>query len=305
MTAGELGKALMDHLEKMGFRAKMMTADRFFEARDAVDERRDRGEIDPVLYREYLSRFDESPSAIMPEVRSLIMVSLFQPQTRVFFTRRDREQAMILPPTYRHNRDGEVFDGIRQVLDAGGYKAVVASVPKKRLAVCSGLARYGRNNIAYVEGFGSFHRLLAFYTDLPCEDESWGEPEMMDWCADCTNCLKACPTGAIRADRFLVQADRCLTYHNEMAWPFEDWIDPAWHHCLVGCMRCQKACPENAPFLKQTDEGVRFDEGETALILEGGPWEDLPEATYRKLEHMGMIWTPNVLPRNLGRLFRP
>jgi epoxyqueuosine reductase len=37
----------------------------------------------------------------------------------------------------------------------------------KRLAVRSGLARYGRNNVTYVEGMGSFLELSASLTDMP------------------------------------------------------------------------------------------------------------------------------------------
>ena len=89
--------------------------------------------------------------------------------------------------------------------------------------------------------------LAACATDAPPPpDAAWDEPLQLDRCERCSACLRACPGGAIRADRFLLQTDRCLTTVNEDEAPFPDWVDPAWHHCAVGCLRCQQACPENA-----------------------------------------------------------
>ena len=47
---------------------------------------------------------------------------------------------------------------------------------------CCGLAVYGRNNIAYVEGLGSHFRLSAFYSNLPTETDIWRKPRMMERC---------------------------------------------------------------------------------------------------------------------------
>ena len=101
------------------------------------------------------------------------------------------------------------------------------------------------------------HRLRAGTRQLPhaggvrhgraaAAGAAWDEPLQLDRCERCSACLRACPSGAIRADRFLLQTDRCLTSVNEDEAPFPDWVDPAWHHCAVGCLRCQQSCPENA-----------------------------------------------------------
>jgi len=52
--------------------------------------------------------------------------------------------------------------GIIAGLEERDYAARI--VPIDRLAVRGGLATYGRNNVTYVPGMGSFHRLSAFYS---------------------------------------------------------------------------------------------------------------------------------------------
>ncbi|MHA1499274.1 MAG: hypothetical protein ACTSXN_07380 [Promethearchaeota archaeon] len=58
----------------------------------------------------------------------------------------------------------------------------------KLLAVSSGIGTYGRNNICYIEGMGSFCTLHAYYTNYKMENDSWHELKMMDHCENCTYC---------------------------------------------------------------------------------------------------------------------
>jgi hypothetical protein len=61
---------------------------------------------------------------------------------------------------------------------------------KRRLAVQSGLAEYGRNNITYVAGMGSNVRYAAFYTDIDGQDEVWRDVCNAEMCADCGAYIK-------------------------------------------------------------------------------------------------------------------
>jgi len=51
--------------------------------------------------------------------------------------------------------------------------------------------------ISYVPGMGSFLRLIAFYTDYVCDENSWQEAVMMKICEKCFLCRERCPTGCI------------------------------------------------------------------------------------------------------------
>jgi len=186
-------------------------------------------------------------------------------------------------------------------------------LPVKLLAVRSGLGAYGKNNICYVPGMGSFHRLVAFYSDLPCPEDNWQELQMLERCQNCSACVRHCPTGAIpsaqlrtgTSERFLLRAERCITFHNERAgdFPFPAWLDPSWHNCLVGCLDCQRICPQNKDFLEWVEEGAEFSREETALLLEGVPLDQLPAETGRKLEQLDLIEYFDALPRNLRVFF--
>jgi epoxyqueuosine reductase len=153
---------------------------------------------------------------------------------------------------------------------------------------------------------GSFLQLVAVYSDLPCQRDSWQEAQMMKSCRKCYACRQNCPTGAIPDDRFLLRAERCIVFHNEKKGdiPFPVWIDPSWHNCLFGCLHCQRVCPQNREFLRWIEEKEEFSQEETALLLEGVPRERLPAATVRKLEHLDLLEDTDRLPRNLGVFFK-
>ncbi len=132
-----------------------------------------------------------------------------------------------------------------------------AFLPLKLLAVQSGLGRYGRNNVCYVPGMGSFFQLAAYYSNMQARTDFWQEPKAMPICENCHACHLNCPTRAISNDRFLLNAEKCLVFHNEKRGniPFADWIDPSWHNCLIGC-----ALPKHLPLeqrLQELDRGGR------------------------------------------------
>jgi epoxyqueuosine reductase len=235
------------------------------------------------------------------------VVAVPDPQIRFTFTWNGKRVPLIVPPTYLHWRrnDQQVEDALGEIVGLVGYRVARAMLPKKLLAVRSGLAAYGKNNVTYVRGMGSFHRLVAFYSDLPCQQDDWQEPKMMERCQKCSACLRHCPTGAITSERFLLHAERCITFHNEKPSdvPFPAWLDASWHNCLVGCLHCQSICPESKDYLAWVEEGPEFSAEETALLVEGVSLDQLPAETTRKLEQSDLADLLDVLPRNLKVIF--
>ncbi|MGB5750487.1 MAG: 4Fe-4S double cluster binding domain-containing protein [Desulfobacterales bacterium] len=145
---------------------------------------------------------------------------------------------------------------------------------------------------------------MAFVSDFPSAEDSWGEPQILSDCRKCDTCTKACPSGAIGSDRFLLHAERCITFHNERQVEFPAWLKPSWHNCLVGCMVCQKVCPANKDFRKEVVEGPVFSETETAAILLCNSRDLFPPGAVQKLEGLDMIEYANVLGRNLDVLVK-
>jgi len=224
------------------------------------------------------------------------------------FNWQGRKISLIIPPTYTDYRKiaQAILDMVTGYLEPANYHAAPSLLPLKTLAVHSGLAVYGRNNICYVPGMGSFLELVGLYSTLPCSEDTWQEARMMETCHNCRSCLRHCPTGAVSEERFLLHAERCLVFHNEQPGniPFPSWIDRTWHNCLEGCMLCQNACPENRKFVGWTDVTEEFTEHET-LLLSQNPSEDrLPKETFDKLSKLDLLNDLGIIPRNLGVFLR-
>jgi len=305
-------------LEAHGYQGRVVSIQRLRDLQEEIAGHHKQGRFDRDFYRERLAVFTFRPPDQLPDARSLIIVAVPEPQLRVTFTWGGSPRPVIVPPTFLLQKapfrwrtfyperqiDGQVKALLAEVLGPAGYRVAQAVLPKKMLAVHSGLGAYGRNNLCYVPGMGSFHRLVALCSDFSCSEDVWHEPRTMDTCEKCVACLRHCPTGAITAERFLLRAERCLTFHNERPGDvaFPSWIDRSWHRCLVGCMRCQLICPQNRDFLEWIEDGPAFSQEETALLVEGLPLDQLPPPLAGKLRHFDMLGLLEVLPRNLALL---
>jgi len=303
-----LAEQLLSGLEGRGIRARVLSVRRLADVRERIVRLHRDGRLDPEFYQERLTWFDFGPPESLPDARTIVVATVPQSRVRLTFRWRSKVVPVLVPPTYLHwqatNRS--VLDAVAELLAPHRFHAAAAALPVKTLVVHSGLGVYGRNNITYVPGLGSFHRPVAVYADLPCDDDSRQEPQIMASCEHCSACRRACPTGAIGQDRFLLHAERCITFHNEKPGnvPFPEWVHPSWHECLVGCLRCQRACPQNKPVLNQTECGPEFNEEETALLLQGTTLEKAPASTMAKLRASDLVEYLDIMPRNLGVLLR-
>jgi epoxyqueuosine reductase len=272
---------------------------------DDVARRRDAGELDAQFDADLL-RFSFPAAPGRAHLPIVLVVALPRPAHAVAILHDGRRHRGLLPPTYVRYRP--LFEDVRRELASNvfhGCAVELLEVPLKALASRLGLIRYGRNNIAYAPGLGSYVQLYGFATDasLPV-DPGWrpAEPRLLDECEDCDICQSTCPTGAIAGERILLHGERCLTYANESPTPLPEWIPASAHHCIVGCLLCQRPCPAN-PELSIEDTGVVLEEAETAALVAGtaetGP---LANALHRKLDGLGLSFDFALLGRNLRAL---
>jgi len=287
-----------------GMAGRIVSIHHLLQLKEEIENKRLDLLLEEDFYQECLSFFDFSTPASLAGAKSIIIVSIPQRKISVSFQWKKRQYMLIIPPTYLHEPDDNVKKILDEILMPAGYRIARASLPLKILAVRSGLAEYGKNNITYVKGRGSFHRLVGFYSDLPCVDDNWQKPKIMSTCQNCSACLKNCPSGAIPGDRFLIKAELCLTFHNEREGLFPEWIKPEWHHCLVGCLRCQSICPANKHILNWEETREHFSEKETSMILDGLGKNELPALTLNKLEKLSLTEYLKQLPRNLEAVLR-
>lgn len=292
-------KELLSLVEKQGHKAQIVSAQLVSTLRRDIDKWRRKKAICEELDERYLSEFDFSTPKKPFKAQSIIIVASPQPITRVSFVVDGKSIPMLIPPTYCHSSDEKVEKLLLKILEPEGFHIKKAILPLKSLAVRSGFAEYGKNNIAYIQGMGSFFRLNAFYSDLPIREDPGHKHKTMERCHHCSACLNACPAEAISSERFLLHAERCITFHNESRRDFPSWLDPAWHHCLLGCLRCQVICPENKKVRDWIENKTKFSEAETTLLLDRLPAEKLPDKTVKKIEELFMIEYLEILSRNM------
>ena len=303
MKAGPAELTFEGQMRSSGLFARMVSIEHLDALRNDIDALRKDGLFDKEFYDGDLAWLDVRVPDGLPDASTIVVVAKPKPMLSVTFRWEGRTIPLIVPPAYADGKEveGEVLAALDRISAPNRYRYVKAKLPLKALAVRSGLAQYGRNNIAYIPTFGSFHRLAAFFTDMPCGEDHWQDMEMLPGCDSCTACLASCPTGAIPSDRMLLRGERCLTWHNEKdaSVPFPTWIDRKGHNALVGCLRCQRACPYNKNVMSWMEAREEFSEEETALLLDGG------KGAERLAERLGRVGlSAQLFPRNLEALLQ-
>lgn len=292
-----------------GYRAGWGSLAVLDDVRMDIERRLAAGEIDPEFHRDQLASLQYSASQELPHAKRVLLIAVPRPAHTVRFTLDAGPFDTLLPPTYvwynglpeevRHDLDAHVFQQ--------RFQLRILSAPLKALASRLGLVVYGRNNITYVPGLGSYFQLVGFLTDAELDLPAGWRPQsarQMPECENCESCRSACPSGAIDEQRFLLHAERCLTLFTETPGQWPGWFSPSMHHCLIGCLACQQACPENAGLLRIEPAGMCFSAQETEAILSddgprcGAAWPGIKQ----KLETVRMNHFEPVLSRNLRAL---
>jgi len=293
----EVRKVLLSH----GYKAAFVKLARVRELEQEVAVNR-RHELAPELYFLFLDRLRYDLPGESDGFLSILVVASKEPVTAADFAWRGETVEIEIPPTYVHTRRKELETILNEVLPGGKYRS--AKLPLKLLAASAGLAQYGRNNLAYVEGMGSNAMLHAFYTSVPVSEDYWGAPGVLAACSSCHACAVNCPTQCIGEEKFLIQAENCLTRFNELEEEFPSWVNHKWHNALMGCMCCQNVCPENAEVTSRRRLPMAFSEKDTATILVGLEAIDADDELLDRLKEAELFTARDLLPRNLRAVLK-
>lgn len=280
------------------------------EVRRAFERRRESGEIEAGFYRDNLAAFTFLEGVSLKKPRSIILVAVPKPAHILAFTVGDKKVETILPPTYVRYRKtfAEVRDDLVEALAGSGFHVELLNAPLKALANRLELLSYGRNNVGYIEGLGSYFQLVGLVSDLPlAEGSSSPRPAetLLARCQKCRICAAACPTGAIEKERILLHAEKCYTLFSESPNPIPENLKPPSPKCLIGCLRCQELCPEDKGLLRP-ENAASFDAEETQAFLGIKPAADGPafDRAQKKFQELGLSEGFPVFRRNLKRLLQ-
>jgi len=236
------------------------------------------------VFRSYIKDMKFELPEKFPEAKSIIVMAVFTKMMYVYFHLDGKKHDVIIPPQYYATR---ITKNVvqKQIIKKPGYRIEKATnLHLKLLAARSGLGKYGRNNIIFVDGMGSFITLHAFWTDFQFEADSWHKIAMVEKCQTCRNCIGICPTSCIKMENFVINVSKCITLYNEIEDKFPRWIRPHWHNALMGCMKCQIPCPENEKIPNYAGRLEDVTEEETRKILQGKPDKELLKSLTKKLK---------------------
>ena len=130
-------------------------------------------------------------------------------------------------------------------LPAGAeYKICVDTAPllERSYAREAGLGWIGKNTCLINQEIGSWVFLGEVVTSLELEADA----PPADRCGTCTRCIAACPTQAIAADGYEIDARRCIPYFTiELRGTIPEQMRAAIGQHVFGCDICQDVCPWN------------------------------------------------------------
>ncbi len=116
-----------------------------------------------------------------------------------------------------------------------------APIPEKILAAKCGLGWIGKNSMLIDRKLGSY----LFLAEIVCNLNLPSTPPVNDYCGNCSACIDACPTQAIRSEGN-IDSRRCISYLTiEKRGQFTRNEEKSIGYHLFGCDICQQVCPWN------------------------------------------------------------
>src|SRR5499433_3526492 len=194
----------------------------------------------------------ESPHALWPQVRSVIMLGLnygHGPDGDPLAILKRRERGAISVYAQADDYHDVIKKRLKAlagwlIAQAGGDAKVfvdTAAVMEKPLAAAAGLGWQGKHTNLVSREFGSWLFLGALFTTL----ELPADPAEADHCGTCSACLDICPTKAFPAP-YRLDARRCISYLTiEHKGHIDAELRPLMGNRIYGCDDCLAVCPWN------------------------------------------------------------
>ena len=173
-----------------------------------------------------------------------------------------------------------LISSLRETCPDGIFRGFVDTSPldERVFSARSRLGHIGRNGLLITPGFGSWAFIAEIITSVRIRDAGGSgrnpapgpdtDPFIRNMCpADCLNCRRSCPTGALRPGGGF-EAGLCISYLTiEYRGPIPRELRPLMGNRLFGCDQCQDACPLNREVSHTSEPGfLRHIAGESVSL---------------------------------------
>lgn len=295
------------------YKYRTLPVGRFPALQSEFDAARNNGQLGRhKMYLDQIAALNVKVPGDFPNAKSVVVVAAFSKNMYSNFWLDGNSYRIMIPfQYYNDDLNADKLKGIIQkdiIKNPGGrIMDVSAKMPLKLLAARSGLGRYARNGLVFVDGMGSYNVLYAFLTDQSFAEDHWTNLQILDECNRCHACERTCPTRCINRWNYSVNIDKCLTLYNENPGDFPNYILGSMHHALMGCMQCKSPCPVNEGIADISGKLEDVSEEETRKILKGTPDDVLLKSLQRKLRQFRAAASKDqfpILKRNLSVLIR-
>jgi len=269
-----------NELKRLGYKGKFTSITHTKELKSEIQDLKRSGKLNADIFDYYLD-FDFEK---LEDYRSIAIIAMELPVSIVEVEKDDSIKEVMIPSAYYSGGKVEAFNHkMKEFFNSQNIKYKPIHLPCKLLVARTGLGAYGRNNIAYIDDFGSYFRMKAFLTDIHIEEDNWKDVSQTELCSSCNICIENCPNHLISKKTYLIDAGRCITFFNEIEGEFPDWIDPKWHNAIIGCMKCQYDCPHNLKFKSRMKVISRFNSCHVEDIFNSNSFDHLSEDTKKKV----------------------
>ena len=188
-----------------------------------------------------------NPGAILPGARSIISVAAIYPSTRPAHAVGNGRVARYAWGRDYHNvlkkRLKQLMSRLsEQLTQSFAHKVYVDDGPMldREVARRAGVGFFGKNTMILTQA-GSWTFLGQVITDLEIAQDAPSQKS----CGTCTQCIPACPTGAIVAP-YVIDSNKCISYLTiEHRGPIPRELRALIGDWMFGCDLCQEVCPVN------------------------------------------------------------
>lgn len=221
-------------------------------------------------------RYD--PTLLVEGAKSVICVALNYTPARVISAQHPQIAYYAYGKDY-HDIMKQKLTLLAERCHIDNYRAFCDTAPimERYWAWRAGLGWIGRNHLLIIPEHGNMTVIGIIITNIELQYDT----SQTDRCGECQQCIKHCPTGALRQDGFM-DANLCLSYQtieNRGA-----LSEHAIHHLgnnIFGCNECIKACPWNHR-CQPTSEHL-FAPNDHLFDMTAADWRMLTEDDYRTL----------------------